>query len=800
MLKSYFTIAWRSLWKNKVFSLINIFGLAAGIAFTLLTGAYIWGELQVNHDLKDADNQYILQSKWKDPNMSPEITTIAQLPKTLKEMYPTLVANFYHWDAVTSNISKGDKHFRQNIQVGDSTLLSMYGFTLLHGDAKTAYSDPFNAIITQAIAIKFFGKTDVIGQTVSIESFTGTRHDFTISGVLNIIPKNSVTNLNDNNDIDFFLPAKADKFLGRSMDGWNNNVMVGYIELQKGVTPKQLEQPMRHLIKENAPKQTVDNLTPYLVPLKSYYLDKVIGRQILYTLSFTALFILLMAVINFVNICIGRSSARMKEMGIRKVLGGMRKQLIWQFLIESILLVLLATIIALLFYLLAKPYFSNVLGKKITGLFEFPLYYWLIPLLFALCVGLLAGIYPAFVLSSLKSVDSLKGKLGSVKESVLFRKILVAFQFAIAAVVLIGSIIVSQQVDLFFSNNQGFNKDYLVYAQVPRDWSQKGVQKMEAVRSQLAQMPEVKSVTLSYEIPYGVVGGGNPIYRQGTDPKSAIVTQTITADNQYAATYNIPLKAGSFFTPNYAPADSTKIVINQAAAKALGWKDPKDAIGQLVIIPSVNAPCTIYGVTADFHFGSMQNKIEPIAFLNVNFSTGYRYFSVKLKPGDIQSSIAALQKNWNALLPGAPFEYHFMDYALAHIYQTEIQLKKAAYMATVLAIVIVLLGVLGLISLSVQKRTREIGIRKVLGSSVTGIITIFIKEFFGVVIIACLIACPLAWLVMHSWLNGYAYRITITGYPFLASIALLTILTALLITLQTIKAALNNPVKSLRTE
>ncbi len=800
MLKNYFIIAWRSLWKNKIFSLINIFGLSIGIAFTLLIGAYVWGEIQVNHGLRDAGNQYIIQSKWKDPNMGPEITTVAQLPKALKELYPTLVANYYHWDAVTSNVSKGDKHFRESLQVGDSTLLNMYGFTLLHGDAKTAFKDPFNAVITEAMALKYFNTTDVIGQTVSIESFTGTRHDFTISGVLGNTPKNSVTNLNDDNNSTFFLPAKAAKFLGRNVDGWNNAYMIGYIELQKGVSPAQLEQPMRHLLKGNAPKQISDNLTPYLVPLKDYYINNVLGKQILYTLSFTALFILLMAVINFINICIGRSSARMKEMGIRKVLGGLRKQLIRQFLTESILLTLLATLIALVLYVLARPYFNDILNTQITGLFSFPVYFALIPLVFALFVGLLAGIYPALVLSALKSVDSLKGKLSSVKESVIFRKTLVAFQFGTAAVVFIGAMIVSQQVDLFFSNNLGFNKDYVVYAQLPRDWSAKGVQKMETIRYQLAQMHEVKNISLSYEIPNGNNGGTTPIYKQGTDPKNAVVAQELTSDNQYADTYNIPLKAGSFFSGSYAPGDSTKIVINQTAAKALGWDNPKDAIGQIITVPSILAPCTICGVTNDFHFGSMQNHIEPIAFLNVNFTATYRFFSIRLQPGDIQQSIAALHQKWEMLLPGAPFEYHFMDDAIAKLYKTEIQYKKASYLATILAMVIVLLGVLGLISLSVQKRTKEIGIRKVLGASVPGIISLFVKEFLGVVLVAIVIACPLAYLMMHSWLNGYAYRIAITGYPFIVSIVMLTFATVVLISLQTIKAALNNPVKSLRTE
>jgi ABC-type antimicrobial peptide transport system permease subunit len=584
------------------------------------------------------------------------------------------------------------------------------------------------------------------------------------------------------------------------MDGWNNTSLVGYVELKDGVTPKDLEQPMRHLIKQNAQQQVVDNLTEYLVPLKTYYLEKVIDKKILYTLSLVALFILLMAIINFVNICIGRSSARMKEMGIRKVLGGLRKQLIWQFLTEATLLVLLATAVALLIYALVRPYFSNVLGKDITGLFSFPVYFYFIPVVFALLVGLLAGIYPALVLSSLKSVDSLKGKLSSVKESVLFRKGLVAFQFVTAAVVLIGAIIISQQIALFFNGNLGFNKDYIVYAQVPRDWSEKGVKKMEAIRYELAQMPLVRSVSLSWEIPDGMNGGNFQVYRPGTDPRQAITVQGLSSDNQYALTYNIPLKAGEFFTPQYAGGDSAKVVINETASKALGWNSPNEAIGQIIKSPGSNVPATICGVTSDFHFGSMQGRIQPVSFTNVNYTHLYRFFSFKLKPGDMRDNIASLQKEWAKLLPDAPFEYHFMDDALAHIYQSEIQLKKASFMATVLAMLIVMLGVLGLISLSVQKRTKEIGIRKVLGASVQGIIALFVKEFLGVVFIAVLIACPLAWLMMHSWLNAYAYRINITGYPFAVSVVLLTLVTIILIALQTIKTAWSNPVKSLRTE
>jgi putative ABC transport system permease protein len=321
---------------------------------------------------------------------------------------------------------------------------------------------------------------------------------------------------------------------------------------------------------------------------------------------------------------------------------------------------------------------------------------------------------------------------------------------------------------------------------------------MEAIRYQLAQMPQVSNVSLSFEIPDGINGGNVPIYKQGSDPSQIITTQILTADNQYAATYNIPLKAGSFFKPVYNKSDSTQVVINETEAKALGWSDPNDAIGHKIMY--WDQPSEICGVTADFHFGSMQAKILPITFINVNHSSFYRYFSFKVKPGDLQKSVNAIQKSWALALPGEPFEYHFMDDALIRVYTNEIQLQKAAYIATVLSIIIVLLGVLGLISLSIQKRTKEIGIRKVLGSSVAGITTLFLKDFLGVVVIAGIIACPLAYLIMQKWLSDYAYRINISLSPFVLSITLLVFITGVLIILQTIKAAFANPVKSLRSE
>ena len=335
---------------------------------------------------------------------------------------------------------------------------------------------------------------------------------------------------------------------------------------------------------------------------------------------------------------------------------------------------------------------------------------------------------------------------------------------------------------------------------MPRDWTPDGVKKMETVREEFARTPGVSNVTLSFEITNGQNGNNTRLFKKGSESTQAGGSIILVADNEYDDTYSIPLQAGSFFSPVYRPEDALHVVINEAQSKALGWKDPQEAIGKEIRAYGFNNDLTITGVTKDFHFGDMKGKIEPIVFFNVNFYTTYRYFSFKLKPGGIDNNISAIQKKWASLLPGTAFEYKFIDDALAKVYKTEIQLKKAAYTATVLAFIIVLLGIVGLISLSVQKRTKEIGIRKVLGASVSGIIQLFLKDFIWTIAIAALVACPVAYIIMQNWLNGYAYRISITSYPFILSISILAVVTTLLITAQTVKAALTNPSKSLRTE
>ncbi len=801
MIKNYLTIAWRNIIKRPFFSVLNIAGLFAGISFVLLISAYVWSEVQVNRNLRNAKQQYFLQSKWKDDNMGIAITTLAPVAKRLKEVYPTLVANYYRWDGITSGVSKGEKSFREGIQLGDSTVLNMYGFELLHGNKATALSEPYSAVITAATAIKYFGKTDVVGESLTIQNFSGGKREFAITGVLKGLSKNSVTNLNENNNNTIFIPANTYTYFGRTnMDDWNNTWIPSYIELKEGASVASVEKAIKQLMQTNASDVIRANLTIQLIPLESYYLNYNNGlvKKMLYTLSFIGLFILLMAVVNFINIAISSAGNRMREIGVRKVLGGMKTQLIAQFLAESFILVLLATLIAMIAYPLLSPWFSDMVGRDIPSLFSFPLYFAALPFALVLLVGLLAGAYPAFVLSSVNTINSLKGKIKTVKENIWLRKSLVGFQFAIALIVLSSATIVTMQVNYFFSKSLGYNKDYVVSSQVPRDWSPEGVRKMEVIRDEFERMPEVSSVSLSYEIPNGMNGAQPSVYNLGSDSLSAIPMQSLVTDENYLETYQIPLLDGQFFDSQRQ--DSGKIILNEKAVKALGYKTVSAAIGRQVRIPNDPTVFTIKGVVKDFHFGSMQAGIQPLVFFDVNTALAHRYLSFKLKPGNVSASIEAIQKKWRQLMPGSAFEYSFMDDTLKKLYATEIQLKKAAYAATALSLVIVFLGVLGLVSLSVQKRIKEIGIRKVLGASIGGIMQLFIREFVMIILVAGCIAVPLAYIAMNKWLNNYASHISISAIPFVVSMLLLAMVTMLLIMLQTFKASVANPVKSLRTE
>ena len=801
MLQNYFKIAWRNLSKRKFYTLITVVGLAVGMTFSFLMLGYVWGEINVNKDLRNSDRQYLLRSKWKQPEMGLDITTLAPLAKTLKEEYPALVENYYRYDGITVAISQGDRHFREDVQTGDSTLLLMYGLPLLQGDARSALNQPNSVAITENKAIKYFGRTNVLGEMLTFHNFLGGKQRFQVTAVIRDLSNNSVTHLLPN-QAEIFIPFGSLEGRKGSEDNWGFPYIVNYIELKNGVSRQDLDIPLKQIINTHAPENFRSNLQVYLTPLTDYYLEANNGlvKKMILTLTAITAFILLMAIVNFVNISIGRSSSRVKEIGVRKVLGSLKRQLITQFLAESMMLSLISMVLSIGLYEVFRPLFEDILNQPLRSVISLFPYSLILPVLFALMIGLIGGAYPALVLSSLPSVDSMKGKLKSINENVLLRRLLVGSQFAVAVFVFAGALIISKQVHYFFNKNLGYQKESVMTVGVPRDWTAEGLAKMESLRDQFSHLREVSKVSLSYEIPNGNNGVFFGVYRMGQDSAQAIHTQFLGTDENYADAYRIKMLAGKFFHGTQETFQPGKIVLNLASVKALGFKSADEAVGQQVRVHNFKDPVTIAGITEDFHFESMHKAITPLAFVHINGGVSYRYLTFRLPPGDMAKSIASIGEKWRELMPGAPFEYKFLDETLQILYRSEIQLRSASQVATVLAIIIVLLGILGMVSLNVAKRTKELGIRKVLGASSSSLILIFLYEFLFVLMLAIIVSFPLVYVLMGKWLDTFAYHVPVAWEDFVwTGVAFATII-ALLVWLQTYKAASMNPVKAIKME
>lgn len=801
IIRNYLLLAWRSLSRHRFFALLNSAGLSMGLLFCLLIGAYIWSELQVNRQLRNANRQYILTSEWRDPNIGYPLTSIGPLAKQLKEKYPTVVSGYYRFDGITTIVSKGEKYFREGIQIGDSTMLQLYGFDLEAGDSRTALNEPNSIVITVEKARLFFGKESAVGQTLTLQSFSGSTKDFRVTGVLKEPGDNSVTHLNGDNQNHFFVPQSEISFFGRSdMESWNNLYVVSYIELQEGRTAADLKEPIRQLLKTNASPAVVQDLQVKPLSLFRFYREKENGyvNRMMNVLLLTGLFVLLMAMVNFINLSISRSSSRMREIGVRKVLGGARSQLIVQFLAESILLVFLSALLALAAYTLVKPLFEQFTGKQLPQLNDLPIQSFIAIPLLVLVLGILAGIYPAFVLSALKAAQAVKGIQSSISDRILLRKALVGVQFSLALLLLTATVVVSRQIRYFFGGSLGYNKEYVIAAQVPRDWSDAGVRHMEGLRDRLARHPDVESVSLGYEIPNGNNGGTAQLFPQSADSTKAVSSQVMMTDPYFPETYQVGMAAGRYF--NAGQKDTLQLAINATAAKALGWSEARAAVGQPVRIAGDPRIFTVKAVVSDYHFGSMQDRIPPMVYLQVQLTKTYRFFSIRLKPGSINRSLANVEAEWRKLMPGAPFNYKFQDDTLRTLYDTELRMQKAAYLGAGLAITMVLLGLLGLVTITLNRRMKEFGIRKVLGASFYGMLLLVLREFLFVLLPAALLALPLGYWIMHQWLQQYAYRTAIGATPFLIATGTVLLVTLLLVFFRSLHVLRSNPVHTLRSE
>lgn len=801
MFRNFFVIATRHLAKHKLFSVINIFCLAIGITFSALIGVYVINEKNVNSNIRNISDQYVLKSKWKVENMGLDVTTVAPLAEALKENYPSLVSNYYRYNPVTNVVSAGDKHFKENIAIGDTTIVSMYGFKLLYGNEKQAFKNNSSAVITEAMAEKLFGTKNAIDKTITITNTTGTTQDYTVSAVLKTMPYNSVNNFLGKDGYNVFVPFEGNQFFGSTSyyDAWDNAFIIGMIELKPGVTPNDIAKPIAQTLALRAPDNIKNNLLVEVTPLKTYYLQDNNGavQKMITTLSFVAAFILLLAIINFVNINIGTSSYRLKEIGLRKVFGSGKSQLILQHITESFVLTLTATCISLIFYELLQPVFNQLLNTKLEHVWQFNLSKISFLVLLVLAVGFVAGIYPAFVLSSSKVISSVKGKIDSAKGGLILRKSLLLVQFTLAIVVFISALNVSKQVSYLFNKDLGYNKEQLlVITAFPKQWDSAGVLKMESIRNQLMQLPVVRSASVSFEIPDRTPPNILTLIPEGSRTNQSAIIPSIVADGNYAATFGLQIKEGTFLSNEQQGYIPNQVILNEAAVKALRWKSALNKTLKL----TDGTTLTVAGVVKDFNYSSMQSSIGPVAFTHLKDNNAYRYLTVKLNTLNATKAIDDVRKKWKEVSPAAPFDYFFMDDKFQSLYQSELQLKKAANLATVLNLIIVFMGIFGVVAFTLAKRTREIAVRKVLGADIKNILMLFVKDYALLILVANIIACPLAYIITNKWLENYAYRINQNVVPFLFAGFFIFAASFVLITAQCFKVASSKPVNALKYE
>ena len=815
MLKNYFTVAWRHLMQHKLFSLITVSCLVIGLTSSLIIGVYILQRERVNDGLRHVSNQYLIKSKWKVPGMGMDITTVAPLAKTIKEEYPNLVANYYRYNPVTTTIRAGDNSIMADVAIGDTTLAVMYGFQVLHGDAKNLQPTPSSAAITETMARKLFGSADVVGRTFGMQTTsTGNFQQYAVSAVLKDIPENSVLGLVGKDAYQVFVPTVGNQYYagGDPSVSWRGTYEVGFIELQPGVRPADMEKPFKQVLAKYTKDPVTSNLTVQLEPVQHYNLteNSGAGQRMITTLGFVGGFILLMAIINFVNISIGTSSYRLKEIGLRKVFGGARRQLVGQFLVEALSLAVLAGLISLLCYQLLLPLSNNALQTSLTSVSGFSWMEFGGLLSLVLLVGLLAGWYPALVLSALNVVNSVKGKLDSAKGGMMLRKGLLVVQFSLAILVFISALNVSRQVHYIFSKDLGYHKEQLLVVRaLPKQWDSVGVQRMEDIRKGLERVPAVQSAALSFEIPERTPPGSLDLLPVNGGHR--ISPAMLGADDEYAGTYGMVMKEGAFFGKAGEVHQPGQIVLNESAEKALGLQ-PGKAVGTRVYMPppvggggtaSGNAAppsFVVAGVVKDFNYSNLQQVIQPLVFLNVKDTRAYRWVTVKLRSSDMTSAVEAVRAQWKAMSPTAPFEYFFMDDKFQSLYQSELQLKNAAGIATGLNLLIVLLGIFGMVAFTLARRRKEMAIRKVLGAELLNIVWLFLKEYAGLIVLANAIAWPLAWQATDRWLENYAYRVKLDWGPFVVAAGVVLALTAVLVGVMCVRTANGNPADKLRVE
>ncbi|MFL5811161.1 MAG: ABC transporter permease [Flavisolibacter sp.] len=807
MIRNYLKVALRNLWKNKGFSAINILGLAIGLACFLLIALYVVDELSYDRFHKKAGQIYRVNSEINFGGNELNLAVCSDpMGATLKRDYPQ-VEDFTRLYAQGSWLfKKGTEYVREGeVIYADSNVFNVFTLPLVAGDPKTALIEPHTMVISESAAKKYFGTTDVIGK--SLETEDKVQHK--ITAVIKDIPHNSHFHA------DFIWSMKDADY------GWGSYLshnFYTYIVLRSGTDYKAFEKNFRQVIQKYVFPQAQElmkvpsmddfeksgnKLVYTLTPLKDIHLHSdrtaeigVNGNiQYVYIFGAVALFILLIACINFMNLSTARSANRAQEVGIRKVLGTQKKNLIFQFLTESTVMAIISLLLAVVIAYFVLPVFNEISTKSLSLKTLFTGSTLLVLILLPFLVGILAGSYPAFFLSSFRPIAVLKGKLKMGSGSGYVRSGLVVFQFFISIVLITGTIIVYKQLHYIQTTQLGFNKDQLL---VVNDTYALG-KNVEAFKNEMLQVPGVVSGTVSGFLPVNSSRNDNSFYKNAVfDSKDALSMQTWAVDYDYVKTMGMQIIKGRDFSKDFR-TDSNAVILNEAAAKVLGYSDP---VGKKIytfndLQTKELSSYEIIGIVKNFHYESMHQNIGPLS-LHLGSHTGN--ISFKVTAANVPNIIKQAQTKWKTMAPGMPFSHQFLDERFDRMYSDEQRVGKIAMIFSILTIFIACLGLFGLAAFVAEQRTKEIGIRKVLGASVSNIVGMLSKDFIRLVLIAAVIAIPIAWWAINKWLEDFVYRVNIGWWIFLVAGVLAIVIALGTISFQAIKAAIANPVKNLRNE
>lgn len=798
MIKNYFKIAWRNLLKNKKSSFINISGLAIGMAVAILIGLWIWDELTYDKYNKNYDTvaQVYQRQTWNG-----EVYTQQALPFPMGEELRTNYGSDFKYIAMASwegdhILTVGDKHINKNGFYIDKEGPAILDLNMIHGSLN-GFVNPNSVMLSESTANIFFGNANPMNQVMKLDS----KMDVKVVGVYKDLPYNSKFN-----NLQFIAPWElykiAEPWLERAATQWGNNSFQCFAQINNNTDFAAVD---KKIINSKINKQPEEDkkfkAEIFLNPMNDWHLRSSFkegvrtGGGIVYVWMFALIgaFVLLLACINFMNLSTARSEKRSKEVGIRKTVGSLRSQLIWQFLSESVLVAFIAFAFALILTQLMLPWFNQVADKKMSILWG-NIWFWAAGFGFTIFTGLVAGSYPALYLSSFKPIKVLKGTFKVGRLASVPRKVLVVTQFTVSVALIIGTVIVYQQIQYTKNRPVGYNRDGLVMIMKQ---SEDFNGKLDVLRSELKKENVIEEIAESSNPITAVWSNSGGFDWEGKDPNLDTDFATFWVSHDYGKTVGFEIKEGRDFSRDFG-SDTASILINEASIKFMNIKDP---IGKIVRWGRGDNPSvfTIVGVVKDMVMSSPYSPVKQAVYLldreNAN------WINLKLNPNKSTSeSMAVVERVFRKIIPSAPFDYKFADAEYAVKFSQEVRIGKLAGMFTILAVIISCLGLFGLASFVAEQRTKEIGIRKIVGASVINLWGLLSKDFVVLVLISCLIAAPIAYYYLHSWLQQYTYRVSISWWVFAAAVVGAIVITLLTVSFQAIKAATINPVKSLRSE